>query len=55
MLRRAGLLQRRREGRWVYYSVDEDALDAARDFLDQLEASMARPRLADACADDSAG
>ena len=55
VLRQAGLLQSRREGSWAYYTVDEDTLDAARDFLEQLEASMTRPRLADACADESAG
>jgi ArsR family transcriptional regulator len=55
VLRQAGLLHSRREGSWVYYSADPEALDAARDFLDQLESSLARPRLADSCADDDAG
>ena len=49
MLRRAGLVASRREGSWAYYSVTPDALEIAREFLDQLEASLAWPRLADAC------
>jgi ArsR family transcriptional regulator, arsenate/arsenite/antimonite-responsive transcriptional repressor len=49
VLRRAGLLQRRREGRWVYYSVDPEALDSVGGFLDDVKASMRRPHLADHC------
>jgi ArsR family transcriptional regulator len=55
VLHRAGLLQRRREGRWVYYSIDEDALDTAGEFLDALKASMHRPHVADRCDDEPAG
>jgi ArsR family transcriptional regulator len=55
VLRLAGLLESRREGTWVYYTVNREALDAATDFLEQLEASMAHPRLADACDVDDAG
>jgi ArsR family transcriptional regulator len=51
VLYRAGLLHRRRDGRWVYYSVDEDALDHTGDFLAELKASMRRPHLADRCDD----
>jgi ArsR family transcriptional regulator len=51
VLHRAGLLHRRREGRWVYFSVDEAALAPACDFLDELKASMRRPHLADHCGD----
>src|SRR5919106_6369093 len=39
-LRRAGLVSARREGRWAYYSAELDALQVAREFIDQLEASM---------------
>jgi DNA-binding transcriptional ArsR family regulator len=46
----AGLLERRREGRWVYFSINEDALDTAGAFVDELKASMHRPHLADHCA-----
>jgi DNA-binding transcriptional ArsR family regulator len=48
-LRRAGLVQSRREGRWVYYSVSETALDAAHGFLDDLKDSIHRPHVADDC------
>ena len=48
-LRRAGLVTTRREGTWVYYSLEEDALDIARDFLDQLERSLHTPHEADYC------
>ena len=51
VLHRAGLLHRRREGRWVYYSVDGDALDVANEFLDALQRSLHRPHLADSCED----
>ncbi len=49
ILRRAGLVSAERRGSWAYYSSDPEALEAARDFLDQLQASLRAPRLADAC------
>jgi ArsR family transcriptional regulator len=49
-LRRAGLVTTRREGTWIYYSVDEEALAIARDFIDQLERSLHTPHEADYCA-----
>jgi ArsR family transcriptional regulator len=54
VLHRAGLIQRRREGRWVYFSIDEGALEAAGWFIDELQRSMRRPHLADRCDSDSA-
>jgi ArsR family transcriptional regulator, arsenate/arsenite/antimonite-responsive transcriptional repressor len=48
-LRRAGLVATRREGTWVYYSLEEEALAVAREFLDQLEHSLRRPHEADYC------
>jgi ArsR family transcriptional regulator len=48
-LRRAGLIEGRREGRWVFHSVNQDALDAARGFLDELDRSARRPHAADEC------
>jgi ArsR family transcriptional regulator, arsenate/arsenite/antimonite-responsive transcriptional repressor len=48
-LRRAGLLEARRDSRWVYYTVSDAGLDAAAGFLDDLRASMHRPHVADAC------
>jgi ArsR family transcriptional regulator len=50
VLRRAGLLESRRDGRWVYYTISEPVLDAALGFLDDLKASMHRPHPADDCA-----
>jgi ArsR family transcriptional regulator len=49
VLRRAGLVQRRREGRWVYYSVDPRALDDVTAFIDDIRSSMHRPHPADRC------
>lgn len=48
-LRRAGLVSTRREGTWNYYSVNEEALGIAREFIDQLETSMHTPHAADYC------
>jgi DNA-binding transcriptional ArsR family regulator len=49
ILRRAGLVSSRREGTWVYYSVNEEGLEVARDFLDQVEGSLSQLRVADVC------
>jgi ArsR family transcriptional regulator, arsenate/arsenite/antimonite-responsive transcriptional repressor len=49
-LRRAGLVTTRREGTWVYYSLAEEALAVAREYIDQLENSLRRPHEADFCA-----
>jgi ArsR family transcriptional regulator len=49
VLRRAGLVSARRDRNWVYYSVNTDALETARDFVNQLEQSMALPHAADYC------
>jgi ArsR family transcriptional regulator, arsenate/arsenite/antimonite-responsive transcriptional repressor len=48
-LRKVGLLESRREGRWVYYNVNEGVLDAALGFLEDLKSSMHRPHPADHC------
>ncbi|MBA2360662.1 MAG: helix-turn-helix transcriptional regulator [Actinobacteria bacterium] len=48
-LRRANLVTTRREGNWIYYSVDEEALAVARDFIEQLERSLHTPHEADHC------
>jgi DNA-binding transcriptional ArsR family regulator len=50
-LRRVGLLESRRDGRWVYYTVNEPVFDAALGFLEDLKASMHRPHPADHCED----
>ncbi|MBA2514912.1 MAG: metalloregulator ArsR/SmtB family transcription factor [Solirubrobacterales bacterium] len=49
VLRRAGLVTTRREGNWVYYSLEAQALEIARDFVDQLERSMHVPHLTGVC------
>ena len=54
LLRKVGLVESRREGRWVYYSVNEDVLDAARGYLDDLRGSMHRPHAADHCEEPDA-
>jgi DNA-binding transcriptional ArsR family regulator len=51
VLRKAGLVESRREGRWVYYTVGEAALDAAHGYLEDLKASLHRPHVADHCDD----
>ena len=50
-LRRAGLVTTRREGTWVYYSVEPGAFEVVRDFVDQLEHSVRTPHEADYCAE----
>ena len=54
VLRRAGLLDSRRDGRWVYYTINEPVLDAALGYLDDLKTSMHRPHPADDCTDRQA-
>lgn len=49
-LRQAGLVMTRREGTWIYYSLETDALAIAREFIDQLEHSLRTPHEADYCA-----
>jgi ArsR family transcriptional regulator, arsenate/arsenite/antimonite-responsive transcriptional repressor len=49
VLRRAGLVSSRREGTWVYYAVHREGLEVARDFLDQIDGSLARLRVTDLC------
>jgi ArsR family transcriptional regulator, arsenate/arsenite/antimonite-responsive transcriptional repressor len=49
VLRQAGLIRGRRDGRWVYHTVDEERLDAAREFLNDVNDSLHRPHVADDC------
>ena len=46
VLKDAGLVTDRREGRWVYYTLDAAALDALVDFLSGLKPRRAGLRLA---------
>jgi ArsR family transcriptional regulator len=48
-LRKAGLVRSRREGTWVYYEVNEEMLDVASDFVQQVRASARVPHEADHC------
>jgi ArsR family transcriptional regulator, arsenate/arsenite/antimonite-responsive transcriptional repressor len=49
VLRRAGLVRAERRGSWAFYSIDPDSFAAARGFLDDVDASLRRPHLADSC------
>jgi ArsR family transcriptional regulator len=51
VLRRAELVETRREGTWVYYSLAKGGLDVAGEFLAQVESSRLTPHLADTCSD----
>jgi DNA-binding transcriptional ArsR family regulator len=48
-LRKAGLVRSRREGTWVYYEINDDALDIATEFVEQLRHSARVPHEADHC------
>lgn len=48
-LRKAGLVESRREGTWVYYELNEDALRPATSFIEQLKLSAGAPHEADFC------
>jgi ArsR family transcriptional regulator len=41
-LREAGLVEGQRRGRWVYYSLRQDALTEVREFLERLESAARR-------------
>jgi hypothetical protein len=49
VLYRAGVLERRREGRRVYSTINERTLDAAQESIEALRAAMPRPRLTQRC------
>lgn len=49
-LRDAGLVSDRREGRWVYYSLDRDALAALEAFLAEIR-TTAQSAAPDPCCD----
>lgn len=48
-LRRAGLVSSRREGTWVYYAMEPEGLNVAREFLDQTERSLRTPHATEYC------
>ena len=47
----AGIISGRKEGRWVYYSLDPDAIVEARSILDALQASSRRLATRSGCCD----
>jgi ArsR family transcriptional regulator, arsenate/arsenite/antimonite-responsive transcriptional repressor len=51
-LRKAGLVESRREGTWIYYEVNQETLDLATSFIDQVKASVRTPHAADYCPPD---
>jgi DNA-binding transcriptional ArsR family regulator len=48
-LKRAGLVTSRRQGTWVYYQLNDEALGVADDFLAQLKTSARGLHAADYC------
>jgi ArsR family transcriptional regulator len=54
VLRRAGLVRAERRGSWAFYTLNPEAFAAARDFLDDVDASVRRPHLADSCSEPDA-
>ena len=43
VLRDAGLVRARRDGRWMHYSLEPRGLDAIRDFVDRLDSDRRKP------------
>ena len=43
VLRDAGLVRARRDGRWMHYSLEPRGLDAVRDFVDRLDSDRRKP------------
>lgn len=41
VLKEAGLIHDRPEGRWIYYSLNREGLDDLEDFLDELKEAIA--------------
>ncbi len=48
-LKEAGLVNDRRDGRWVYYSLDREGLEALRDELDALARAASSGESAGRC------
>jgi ArsR family transcriptional regulator, arsenate/arsenite/antimonite-responsive transcriptional repressor len=49
ILRRSGLVTSRRDGKWVYYSLNLDAVGATGGCLDEFLTAARAPHLADRC------
>ena len=52
-LKRAGLVTSQRQGTWVYYQLNDEALGVADDFLEQLKTSARGLHAADYCPEPS--
>src|SRR5437870_7764755 len=50
-LKEAGILTDRREGRWVYYSLNPDALEALEQFAGTLKERSRNPHVVRKCCD----
>jgi ArsR family transcriptional regulator len=42
VLRKAGLVRARREGRWMYYAVNPEGLESLREYLERLQTAAER-------------
>ncbi len=51
VLREAGLVNDRRQGRWVYYSLRPEALEAMADYLQEKSADASVWRASSCCVD----
>jgi DNA-binding transcriptional ArsR family regulator len=49
VLRKADLVRAERRSSWAFYEVTPSGLEAARDFLGQIEESLRILRVADSC------
>ncbi len=49
VLKEAGLITDRRDGRWVHYSLNRDVLDDAARFLESVKPKIRRLRMAECC------
>jgi ArsR family transcriptional regulator, arsenate/arsenite/antimonite-responsive transcriptional repressor len=49
VLKEAGLIHDRPEGRWIYYSLNREGLDDLEDFLDALKEAIAHSRPSKQC------
>ena len=43
VLKDAGLVHDRRDGRWIHYSIDTRGIDAVREFIDTLDPRRSKP------------
>ena len=48
-LKEAGILRDRREGRWVYYSLNSEAIEEIEKLLGSLRAMNGRPQVGSKC------